>query len=138
MNLTNNQKVTLPSGAELEMTMVPFSEGRKLQIAVSKALKSVNLSVELDSINANALKDAFIEISTSKEVEDAILACLKRCTYNNERILNWDFFEDVNKREDFYSVCWEVAKFNLYPFTKRLFAQLSTLLNKKEQSPKSK
>lgn len=137
MELTNNQKITLPSGAVLEMTMAPFQEGRKLQVAVSKALKSVNLSANIE--NANALKDAFIEVSTSKEVEDAILACLKRCTYNNERILNWEFFEDINRREDYFSVCWEVVKFNLYPFMKRLFAQFSTLLSSKTgQSQKSK
>lgn len=136
MNLTNNQKVTLPSGAELEMTLAPFPEGRRLYVAVTKALKSINLTANLE--DANALKDAFIEVSTSKEVEDAILTCLKRCTYNNERILNWDFFEDVNRREDYIPLCWEVAKFNLYPFMKVLFARLSARFVQTGQNPKSK
>lgn len=124
MDLTNNQKVTLPSGAELEMTMAPFTEGRKLYVAVSRALKATNLKGDLD---ADVLKDAFIEVSTSKEVEEALLLCLKRCTYNNERILNWEFFEDINKREDYFTLCWEVARFNLYPFMKQLFAKFSNL-----------
>lgn len=136
MNLTNNEKVTLPSGAELEMTLVPFSEGRRLYVAVTKALKSINLTANLE--DANALKDAFIEVSTSKEVEDAILTCLKRCTYNNERILSWDFFEDLNRREDYLPLCWEVAKFNLYPFMKQLFARLSDHFGKTGLSQKPK
>ena len=138
MNLTNNQKTTLSSGAELEMTMLPFTEGRKLYKAVARALKAVQLDINKDIKDINALKDGFIEITTNEEVEKEIFNALKRCTYNNERILSWDFFEDLERRADYFIVCWEVVKFNLYPFGSRLFAKLSALLNQNGQSQKSK
>lgn len=138
MNLTNNQKVALPSGAELEMTMLPFQEGRKLYKAITRALKDVHVDMNMEIQDLNALKDALIEITTNKEVEDEVLNALKRCTYNNERVLSWDFFDPLDKRQDYFSVCWEVVKFNLYPFASRLFAKLSGLLNQNGQNLKSK
>lgn len=139
MDLTNNQKVKLPSGAELEMTMLPFTEGRKLYKAVAKSLEGVNLDINADIKDINALKNAFIEISTNESVEAEILNALKKCTYNSERILSWDFFDNVERRADYFLVCWEVLKFNIYPLGSRLFAKLSSLLNQKSgQTQKSK
>ena len=77
MNLTNNQKVTLPSGAELEMTMLPFTEGRKLYKAAVRALKSVHLDIDKDIKDINLIKDGFIEISTNEEIEKEIFNALK-------------------------------------------------------------
>lgn len=138
MELTNNKKIQLPSGAQFEMTMLPFLEGRKLYKAVVKALKDVHIDINTDIKDINALKDAFVEITTNEIVETEVLNALKRCTYNNDRILSWDFFDDINKRQDYFIVGWEVLKFNLYPFASRLFARLSTLLSQSGQPPKSK
>lgn len=133
MDIGNNAKVSLPSGAELEMTLAPFLEGRRLSKAVANCLKKVNIdsNTELEA-NINTLKDVFVECLTSQEVEDSILLCLKRCTYNKQRVTSWDIFEDVNARQDYISVCWEVCKFNLAPFMKSLFAKLSTYIGPKQ------
>ena len=58
-------------------------------------------------------------------MKEAILACLKRCTYNKQRITSWDIFDDINAREDYLAVCWEVVKFNLTPFTKSLISKFN-------------
>lgn len=129
MDIGTSKKVSLPSGAVLEMTMAPFLEGRRLLGAVSTCIKSVKVDTDLgQASNLNSLKDVFLSCLTSKEVEDAILLCLKRCTYNGQRIASWDIFEDVNAREDYMSVCVEVCKFNLAPFTKNLLQLLSGIL----------
>ena len=137
MDIGNNAKVSLPSGAELEMTLAPFLEGRKLSKSVAKCLKNVNIdsNTELEA-NINTLKDVFTECLTSQEVEDSILLCLKRCTYNRQRITSWDIFEDANARQDYIPVCWEVVKYNLTPFMKSLFAKLSTYIGPKETPQK--
>lgn len=132
MNIGMNKKVSLPSGAELEMTLAPFLEGRKLLAAVSGCIKSVKVDAELGDVsNLNSLKDVFLSCLTSKEVEDALLGCLKRCTYNGQRITSWDIFEDLKAREDYMTVCVEVSKFNLAPFTKNLLQLLSGILKTK-------
>lgn len=139
-NLGNQIKVSLPSGAELEITLAPFMEGERLFTATAECLKSVKVDgstkVEDLTSNINGLKDAFLSCLTSPAMKDAILACLKRCTYNRQRITSWDVFDNIDARQDYLAVCWEVVKFNLTPFTKSLFSKLSGLIGEAETSQK--
>jgi hypothetical protein len=122
-----SEKVILDSGAQLEITPAPFTEAERLFSAVAACVKSVKIdgAEEVDSIagNLNGIKDMFLSCITSKEVKDALLAVLKRCAYNGQKISGWEFFDDMGRREDYLPALWEVAKFNLSPFTKNLFAK---------------
>ena len=128
-NIGNSEKVSLPSGAELEMTLAPFMEGERLFSATAECLKGVKVDGNADvsdlTSNLNSLKDMFLGCLTSQAMKEAILACLKRCTYNKQRITSWDIFDDINAREDYLAVCWEVVKFNLTPFTKSLISKFN-------------
>lgn len=128
-NIGNSEKVSLPSGAELEMTLAPFMEGERLFSATAECLKGVKVDGNADvsdlTSNLNSLKDMFLSCLTSQTMKEAILACLKRCTYNKQRITSWDIFDDINAREDYLAVCWEVVKFNLTPFTKSLISKFN-------------
>ena len=139
-DIGNQIKVSLPSGAELEITLAPFMEGERLFTATAECLKSVKVDgstkVEDLTSNINGLKDAFLSCLTSQAMKDAILACLKRCTYNRQRITSWDVFDNIEARQDYLAVCWEVVKFNLTPFTKSLFSKLSGLIGEAETSQK--
>lgn len=139
-DIGNQKKVSLPSGAELEITLAPFLEGERLFTATAECLKSVKVDGNADvkdfTSNINSLKDAFLSCLTSQAMKDAILACLKRCTYNKQRITSWDVFDKVEAREDYLVVCWEVCKFNLAPFTKSLFSKLSGLMATAVADPK--
>lgn len=139
-DIGNQMKVSLPSGAELEMTLAPFMEGERLFTATAECLKGVKVDGNADvndlTSNLNSLKDAFLSCLTSQAMKDAILACLKRCTYNKQRITSWDIFDDVNAREDYLAICWEVVKFNLTPFTRSLFSKLSGLIENVKTSQK--
>ena len=134
MTIGNSAKVSLPSGAVLEMTLAPFLEGERLFSATAECLKAVNLdgNVNVEDLNSsfNGIKNAVLACITSRDLKEALLACMKRCTYNGQRITSWDIFEDVNAREDYLTVCWEVVKFNLTPFTKNLFSKFSVSLGK--------
>lgn len=140
MNIGNSAKVSLPSGAELEITLAPFMEGERLFSATAECLKSVkidgNMDVENFASNINSMKDAFLSCLTSLDMKEAILACLKRCTYNKQRITSFEIFESVEARQDYLMVCWEVCKFNLAPFTKSLFSKLSGLVESAKTSQK--
>ena len=128
-NIGNSEKVSLPSGAELEMTLAPFMEGERLFSATAECLKGVKVDGNADvsdlTSNLNSLKDMFLGCLTSQAMKEAILACLKRCTYNKQRITSWDIFDDIQAREDYLAVCWEVVKFNLTPFTKSLISKFN-------------
>lgn len=139
-DIGNQMKVSLPSGAELEMTLAPFMEGERLFTATAECLKGVKVDGNADvndlTSNLNSLKDAFLSCLTSQAMKDAILACLKRCTYNKQRITSWDIFDDVNAREDYLAICWEVVKFNLTPFTRSLFSKFSGLIESVKMNQK--
>ena len=136
-DIGNQKKVSLPSGAELEITLAPFMEGERLFTATAECLKSVKVDGKTDvqdlTSNINSLKDAFLSCLTSQDMKDAILVCLKRCTYNKQRITNWDVFDSVEARQDYLAVCWEVVKFNLTPFMKSLISKLSGLMATQEK-----
>lgn len=139
-DIGNQMKVSLPSGAELEMTLAPFMEGERLFSATAECLKGVKVdgNAEIADLtsNLNSIKDMFLSCLTSQAMKDAILACLKRCTYNKQRITSWDVFDDVKAREDYLTVCWEVVRFNLSPFTKSLFSKFSGLIESTKTSQK--
>lgn len=141
MNIGNSAKVSLPSGAELEMTLAPFLEGEKLFSATAECLKSVKidgLNTEDLTTSFESLKNVILACITSKELKDSLLACMKRCTYKGQRITSWDIFEDIEAREDYLSICWEVVKFNLTPFTKSLFSKFSMSIGGITPNPESK
>lgn len=139
-DIGNQTKVSLPSGAELEITLAPFMEGERLFASMAECLKGVKLdgNANMQDVvgDLNGLKDMFLSCLTSHSLKEAILACLKRCTYNKQRITSWDIFDDIKAREDYLPVCWEVCKFNLAPFTRNLFAKLSMFANKNTVSQK--
>ena len=139
-DIGNQMKVSLPSGAELEMTLAPFMEGERLFTATAECLKGVKVDGNADvqdlTSNLNSLKDMFLSCLTSQAMKEAILACLKRCTYNRQRITSWDVFDSLEARQDYLAVCWEVVKFNLTPFTKSLFSKLSGLIGEAGTSQK--
>lgn len=120
------KEVTLPSGRKIEITPAPFNDSKKLYQAFGGEL----LRVEIDGGKelSNLIKNILCLGISSAAVEAALAPCLKRCTYNGVKILLPDTFEPVEAREDYLDICVEVAKENVSPFTKSLFAQFKGLM----------
>jgi len=119
--------ITLQSGVELKITLAPFSEAKELYQALLKEIKDLKLDPEAE-IDVNFFKDIFCSSMASKQIEEALKKCLQRCIYGKERIVNIDaIFESEVAREDYVEVCFEVARANVMPFTKNLYAQFSKI-----------
>lgn len=118
------REVKLPSGAVLVVNAAPFADSKKLYQAILKEMKvvHVNYDKETNLDFANALKDSFCVGFSSTQIEDCLWECLKRCTYNGDKITN-DTFEPTTAREDYSDVCLEVTKENVLPFGKSLYAK---------------
>lgn len=116
------KEVKLISGATLNITLASFSEGHNLFKSFSKELEQANLDPNGDLFNPLAIKNLFCRLSWSDEFQNCLWECMKRATYNKEKITP-DLFEDAKKREDFIEVCTEVGAFNLAPFMKSLYAK---------------
>lgn len=131
-----NKEVTLPSGAILKITLSPFAISKALYIAVLEETKGLHIDPEAE-VDTNLFKDMFCVGFSSKKIEAALDKCMERALYNGLRITN-DTFEPEEAREDYLSVCWEVAYANLLPFTKSLSRQFSAILATLPKLPESK
>ncbi len=122
----------MPSGAELNITLGSFLESKALYQAILDEAKNLKLDPK-EEIGVNMMKDLFCAGFSSKKIEDALWVCMKRCAYKGMRI-DADTFESVEAREDYFSVCIEVAKENVLPFTKALTRQYSQILENLKSS----
>ncbi len=116
--------VKLPSGATLSVMPAPFADSKALYQAVLKETKAIPLSMQMEK--ASLLKDLFCAGFSSKEIEACLWECFKRCLYNGVKIIP-DTFEPVEAREDYMKVCVEVAKENILPFVKSLYAEYQAI-----------
>jgi hypothetical protein len=119
------EPIKLPSGAELRITLAPFTVAKSLYQAVLEETKLVRLDANMD-IDTNLLKDLFCIGLSSKKIEAALDDCMKRCLYNNLKITA-DTFEAEEARQDYITVCFEVGKANIEPFLKALMPKLKQL-----------
>jgi hypothetical protein len=126
-------KVALPSGAELDVTMSPFKIARALYMSVADEMKGLKLDPKAE-VDANFWKDLLCTGLASKRIEEALAECMKRCTYNGLKITD-DTFEPVEARADYLMVCFGVAKENIQPFTKDLFAKYGATFQSLKNTP---
>jgi hypothetical protein len=119
----------LPSGATLKITPSSFSEAKALYQAVLEELR--DLSVDSKTDMAALYKDFFCVGFSSKKIEACLWECFKRCTYNSGKgdlKIDQDTFEPIATRDDYWTVCMEVAKENIHPFLKSLYAEYGHFL----------
>jgi hypothetical protein len=121
-------EVVLPSGAKLKVTPSSFAVSKELFQSVSEEMKSLNISSTTE-IDINLFKDLFCTGLSSKKIEKSLWECMKKATYNNLKITE-DTFEPVEAREDYIQVMFEVAKENIAPFMKSLFASYADIMKK--------
>lgn len=121
-----NTEITLPSGAVLKITLAPFAQAKALYQAVLTELCTLNIQLDAD-VDANFLKDLFCTGLASKKIDSALAECLKRVTYDGQRVTD-AIFEPEAARGDYLVVLVEVARCNISPFTKSLSRVLNTSL----------
>lgn len=126
-------KITLKSGAALEITRSPFVVGHKLFKTILKELKDVNLKLglkegqtvgslfqfELTDEALNTAKDGILTLLSSQDIEDILWECMDRVLYNNKK-LDKNSFNDDKLAEDYYEIMKEVMTINIAPFRKSL------------------
>jgi hypothetical protein len=142
------------SGAEVVINMADFIDASRLRVAVLGAIKESGVEISKVDIEKllsgvkedmgaavksgalDSLLDMVISLDCSEKVNNEIFNCLKRSTYNSEKITR-DTFNELEARGDYYHIVIMCLKVNLAPFFKTLFSKLSALqLMKKQESQK--
>lgn len=119
------KKITLPTGSVLEMNIAPFADSKALYQAVAEEMMKVQL--DPDRKVESALKDLICLGLSSQKIEMRINKCMERALYNGVKI-DSQTFEPEKARDDYFMVCFEVAKVNVMPFMKSLYAQYKPIL----------
>ena len=126
-------KKTLTSGAILDITRAPFVTSHRLFKTILKELKDVQLrlglkggqtlggvfDLELTDEAIDTVKNAFLTLLSSQEIEDCLWECFERVTYENKR-LDKKLFEDEKIAGDYLEIAKEVMLFNIAPFQQSL------------------
>ncbi len=124
--MDNVKKIKLQSGAELAITPSPFKEAKDLYQAVLEELKLLKLDPKSE-VDVNFVKDLYCAGLSSRKIEEKLAACMKRVTYNGQKIDD-NTFEPLEARGDYVDASYEVLKENISPFLKSLYAQFSPIL----------
>ena len=130
------KEIKLPSGAILKIAPAPFENARALYQAVLEEAKTVAISSK-DEL-ANVYKDLFCVGFSSKKIEAALGECFKKVLYCDKRgdlKIDKDTFEPLEARGDYVTVCMAVAKENIDPFVKGLYAEYKALFEKVAENP---
>lgn len=123
------KEITLPSGAILKITLAPFADARELYQAMLEEMKMIDFKSNIDV--SSVLKEFICYGFSSKRIEYCLEKCFIRCLYNSgsgDLKIDKNTFEPAEARDDYLTVCLEVAKENILPFTKSLYAKYKPLI----------
>lgn len=127
--MASMREIKMPSGATLKVAPSPFAISKALYQALLKEAKGIVISskTEIPAL----YKDLFCTALSSPEIEKCLWECMKYCLYDGGKgdlKIGEETFEPIEARDDFMSVCMEVAKENVLPFGKSLYAEYQRIL----------
>jgi coenzyme F420-reducing hydrogenase gamma subunit len=123
------REIVLPSGALLVVNAAPFRDARALYQAILHELRDITITTA--TALEVVIKDLFCAGFGSLAIEQALETCMARCLYNGLKI-DGDTFEPLEARQDYMQACMEVAKDNVSPFAKPLFAEFAQYMKMAE------
>jgi hypothetical protein len=131
------REVSLPSGAVLKVNVATFAASKALYQALLRELRTIPIAGGSEA--ASLLKDLFCAGFSSPDVEAALKECFKRCLYKSSsgtegKVEDSTFESEVN-RQDYTTVCAEVARDNVAPFLSSLYAEFQKYMVKMEKAP---
>lgn len=136
------KEVSLPSGAKLDIQAAPFVDAKALYQTILAEFRGFSFDSTTDM--AAVFKEIACIGFSSTAVEKCIWKCLERCLYTAtdgpeagaQSKITTGTFDPVERREDYIKVCIEVARENVGPFMKSLFAQYNQALAQRSEAPK--
>lgn len=91
----------------------------------------INKEVDFSSL-LDFIKNVLIGLEVSEELENALYACLKYCTYKTAYKIDYDLFDEkcIEAREDYYEIMFACIEENLRPFMESLVSMWKILAPK--------
>jgi hypothetical protein len=124
------EKHKLPSGAMLEITLLPFEDANDLMQTVVNEIKI--LGIDLRGLDLRTLFEKehttligpVCSLLASKQIREAVKKCWPRATYNGVKI-DSSTFEAKEARGDYLFTSFYLLKENISPFFESLLLFLT-------------
>lgn len=125
------EPIVLPSGAKLEITLLPWEEAWGVSQRVAKVFEGLPIDGESLKMDAKSflladvakIKGPLLFLVGNQVIVEAAKTCFKRCTYNGLRI-DKDTFEAREARQDYIPAVIQVLRENIAPFFESLISSL--------------
>lgn len=125
------EKIKLPSGAMLEITLLSFESAMDLMQLTAEEIRK--LGIDIKGLNLRTILEQehttligpVCSLLSSRVLREEIKKCWDRATYNNVKI-DSSTFEKAENRGDYLFVSYHLLKANLLPFFQNLISILNT------------
>lgn len=135
----SSKEIETKLGATLVIRPADFEDAMHLQSVLLTNMSKADMNMEIgegfSTDNIAEFLPVLFKVGGSKEIHDAVFACLKKCTYDGNKITK-ALFDDFEIRGDYYEILIECAKFNCSVFFANLLSGLSTVLPKQTEHQK--
>lgn len=126
------EAIKLPSGAELEITLLDFEPAFEVSQVVSRFIGLLDVDLKamglenaksLADLDLDAIKRPLSQILSNQELRKAGDKCLTKCIYNGLKITpkTW---EPAEARQDYLFAVFHALKANIAPFFEGAFSSL--------------
>jgi hypothetical protein len=121
-------EVVLDNGSKIRISLASFELGKEFYQIVSEEMLRLKMNFN-DDIDTNFFKDLICVFLSSKKIENHLWLLARNCLYNDQKITK-ELFEDEKARGDYFEVMYQIAKRNIDPFVKALFAKYKDTFQK--------
>lgn len=114
-------KHTLPSGAILDVTPLPYEEAWGVTQSFLKIIEHLKIDIKgidfsaFQALDVLSFAHPICSVLSSKEAMEAARTCFKRCTIDGRKI-DGTSFESCDARTDFLFAAFYALKENIAPF----------------------
>lgn len=126
--MSKMKEYKLPSGKTMRYNISSFHKGTTLYQTILREARTLDLSSATELDEKLILQIGLLALSSTK-IEEAILECCDKAVIDGEGFSK-EYFEPEDNREDYIPALAEIAKANIMPFMKSLYAQFSTIFQK--------
>lgn len=132
------KEIIAENGAVIKIDCASFDNAMSLKNSIVKELASSGIDIKAFEFNSIAQMEinpelvssvikSVLFVDCSVSFNDALFKCMERCTYNKEKITKATF-EEVEARENYYLVAFEVIKENISPFFKGAVSGIKAIM----------
>ena len=97
-----------------EIEEIELDGGHKLKVHLANFIEGEKLFTEVAKCYSQGIEG--ITLLSNESVKMALLPCIQKSFFDNVPIKDLSFFEDVNKRPFYVSICMNVIEVNIKPF----------------------